>query len=115
MKILVAGGKTILHLIRGDGSPAAVCGPQSEYGDKELNEYHRRRPWNNCGATKQLSETPAAQYAGLYGSQFSAGGPYFLYFYFACSKKVKYWNEAGEAVLLIGLFILRFIVLTGKK
>jgi hypothetical protein len=41
MKILAAGRKTIFHLMRDNGSPAAVCGPQSEFGDREDIEDHR--------------------------------------------------------------------------
>jgi nucleoside-diphosphate-sugar epimerase len=60
-------------------SSVAVYGPQSEYGDREVNEDDVLHPGNGYGVTKQLSEILAAQYARLYNIKFSAIRPFLGY------------------------------------
>ena len=60
-------------------SSVAVYGPQSEYGDREVNEDDQLHPGNGYGLTKQLNEIIAAQYARLYGIKFSALRPFLGY------------------------------------
>lgn len=60
-------------------SSVAVYGPQSEYGDREVNEDDQLHPRNGYGLTKQLNEIVAAQYARLYGIKFSALRPFLGY------------------------------------
>lgn len=60
-------------------SSVGVYGPQDEYGDREVTEDDRLHPGNGYGLTKQLSEILAAQYAGLYGINFSALRPFLGY------------------------------------
>ena len=60
-------------------SSVAVYGPQSEYGDREVNEDDQLHPGNGYGITKQLNEIIAAQYAKLYDIKFSALRPFLGY------------------------------------
>ena len=60
-------------------SSVSVYGPQNEYGDREVTEDDHLHPGNGYGLTKQLSEILAAQYAGLYGINFSAIRPFLGY------------------------------------
>ena len=60
-------------------SSVGVYGPQSEYGDREVNEDDNPHPGNAYGLTKQLSEMLAAQYRELYGINFSALRPFLGY------------------------------------
>jgi nucleoside-diphosphate-sugar epimerase len=60
-------------------SSVAVYGPQSEYGDREVNEDDQLHPGNGYGVTKQLSEIVAAQYSKLYPLKLSAIRPFLGY------------------------------------
>jgi UDP-glucose 4-epimerase len=60
-------------------SSVGVYGPQSEYGDREVNEDDPPHPGNAYGLTKQLSEMLAAQYHELYDISFSALRPFLGY------------------------------------
>lgn len=60
-------------------SSVGVYGPQSGYGDREVNEDDHLHPGNAYGLTKQLSEMLAAQYSELYGINFSALRPFLGY------------------------------------
>jgi nucleoside-diphosphate-sugar epimerase len=60
-------------------SSVAVYGPQSEYGDREVNEDDQLHPGNGYGVTKQLDEIVAAQYAKLYNLKLSAIRPFLGY------------------------------------
>jgi nucleoside-diphosphate-sugar epimerase len=60
-------------------SSVAVYGPQSEYGDREVNEDDQLHPGNGYGVTKHLSEIVAGQYARLYGMKSSAIRPFLGY------------------------------------
>jgi nucleoside-diphosphate-sugar epimerase len=60
-------------------SSVSVYGPQSEYGDREVNEDDHLHPENGYGLTKQLSEILAARYSDLYGIKFSALRPFLGY------------------------------------
>ena len=60
-------------------SSVAVYGPQSEYGDREVNEDDQLHPANGYGVTKHLNEILASQYASLYGIRFSAVRPFLGY------------------------------------
>jgi UDP-glucose 4-epimerase len=60
-------------------SSVGVYGPQSEYGDREVNEDDQMHPGNPYGATKQLAEMVAALYQQKYGVQMSALRPFLGY------------------------------------
>ena len=52
-----------------------VYGPQDEYGDRDVTEDDHLHPGSAYALTKQLSEILAAQYADLYGINFTALRP----------------------------------------
>jgi UDP-glucose 4-epimerase len=56
-------------------SSEGVYGPQEEYGDREVTEDDTMHPQSAYAIGKQLSEILAAQYAGLYGINFTAIRP----------------------------------------
>jgi nucleoside-diphosphate-sugar epimerase len=56
-------------------SSEGVYGPQEEYGDREVTEDDTLHPQSAYAIGKQLSEILAAQYAGLYGMNFTAIRP----------------------------------------
>jgi UDP-glucose 4-epimerase len=60
-------------------SSEGVYGPQDEYGDREVTEDDHLHPGSAYALTKQLSEILAAQYAGLYGINFTALRPTIAY------------------------------------
>jgi nucleoside-diphosphate-sugar epimerase len=56
-------------------SSEGVYGPQDEYGDRDVNEDDTMHPQSAYAIGKQLSEILAAQYAALYGINFTAIRP----------------------------------------
>ncbi len=56
-------------------SSEGVYGPQDEYGQREVTEDDAMHPQSAYAIGKQLSEILAAQYAGLYGINFTALRP----------------------------------------
>jgi UDP-glucose 4-epimerase len=56
-----------------------VYGPQDEYGDRDVTEDDHLHPGSAYALTKQLSEILAAQYAELYGINFTALRPTIAY------------------------------------
>ena len=60
-------------------SSVAVYGPQSEYGDREVNEDDHLHPLNGYGTTKQMAEITADQYSKLFNIKFSAIRPFLGY------------------------------------
>jgi nucleoside-diphosphate-sugar epimerase len=60
-------------------SSVAVFGPQSEYGDRAVNEDDQLHPVTGYGITKHLNEVIAAQYEKLYGIRLSALRPFLGY------------------------------------
>ena len=56
-------------------SSEGVYGPQDEYGDREVTEDDPMHPQSAYAMAKQLSEVLAAQYAELYGMNFTALRP----------------------------------------